>query len=484
MTGFMTSAVVSAHLDRLAQANPATCTRSQAADWAPGRLGGKSGYVKIGATVPASPAQRSAVLLIGGQHAKELAPPDALVSFLEKMLAAYTASTAITYPAWTDPVNSITYDSFVIPWPWVKSVVERLDLYVAPLVNDDGRDFVLTPLPASATPDEQSLHKTWRKNRRPAPSGNTNPRAVGVDLNRNYDIVWKFDKFYNTSLANAAIHASTNPVAENYIGDQVETEPETKNVASLMRAKGISWFIDFHAFGRDVMFSWGIETNQSTDATMNFANPAFDGKRDGVANPGYKEYIPTIDAATGQGMANRIRDEILAKAGGADPKAQARSRYTVQQSADMYVAPGTSQDYCFSRWFTAATAGHPIPTVMAFVIEIGGDPRLGADHDEGGFIPDYVKHFPKLEREIHVAAWAFLSAVASMRAQPPSIPDPPAPQPPPVSPTSSTGAGCLVMLVSCLLLVASVVSVVLGAAGLSALLGGGALAGYLARRRS
>ena len=426
MTGYMTSAVVSAHLDALATANPAVCTRSQAADWAAGRVGGKSGYVKIGATVSSSPAQRSAVLLIGGQHAKELAPPDALVSFLEKMLAAYAASAAITYPAWTDPVNNITYDSFVIPWPWVKSVVERLDLYVAPLVNDDGRDFVLTPLPASATRDEQALHKTWRKNRRPAPSGNTDPRAVGVDLNRNYDIVWKFKQFYNMSLANVAVHASTDAVAENYIGDAVEAEPETKNVANLMRTKGISWFIDFHAFGRDVMFSWGIETNQNTDATMNFANPAFDGKRDGIANPGYKEYIPAIDAGTGEGMARRISDEVLAKAGGADPQAKARSRYAVKQSADMYVAPGTSQDYCFSRWFTAATAGHPIPTVMALTVEVGGDPKLGADHDEGGFTPDYVKHFPKLEREIHVAAWAFLSAVASMKAQPPSTPDPPA----------------------------------------------------------
>jgi hypothetical protein len=98
---------------------------------------------------------------------------------------------------------------------------------------------------------------------------------------------------------------------------------------------------------------------------------------------------------------------------------------------------------------------------MALTVEVGGDPKLGADHDEGGFIPDYVKHFPKLEREIHVAAWAFLSAVASMKAQPPSTPDPPVAPPPPAT---GSGAGCLLMM--------------------SALLGGGALAGYLARRRS
>jgi hypothetical protein len=118
--------------------------------------------------------------------------------------------------------------------------------------------------------------------------------------------------------------------------------------------------------------------------------------------------------------------------------------------------------------------------VWSFTIEVGGDPKDGPDYDEGGFSPDFVTQFPKLEREIHVAAWAFLSGVASLNAAPPAAPPGPNPLPPPLG----SGPGCLMMLVSCLLLVASVVSVVLGAAGLSALLGGGALAGYLARRRS
>ncbi|HEY7145486.1 MAG TPA: M14 family zinc carboxypeptidase [Streptosporangiaceae bacterium] len=482
MAGYMTSAVVSAHLDAAAAAHPAVCVRSGASDWAAGRAGGKSGYVKVGAAVTGSPPQRSAVLLIGGVHARELAPPDALVSFVEKLLTGYAAGTPVSYPAWTDPVSGIVYDSFLIPWPWVKNVVERLDLYIAPLVNDDGRDFVLAPLGAGASHADQALHKGWRKNRRTAPAGVTDPHGAGVDINRNFDIVWNFTKFYDMSLPNVAVHSSTDPVSDSFIGDLAESEPETRNVAGLMRNKGVSWFIDFHAFGRDVLFSWGIESNQDKDATKNFANPDWDGKRDGIANPGYKEYIPTVDAITGEGMARRISDIVLAKAGGADPRAQARSRYTVKQSADFYVATGTTQDFCFSRWFTAATAGHPIPTVMAFTIEAGGDPKLGADHDEGGFTPDYVQHFPKLEREIHVAAWAFLSAVASMKAPSPSTPDPPAAQPPPAG--ASGGSGCLMMLVSCLLLIGAAAAAILGATGLGALLGGGALAGYLARRRA
>jgi murein tripeptide amidase MpaA len=426
MSGYMTSSVVGAHLDALATAHPTFCTRSGPGDWAPGRAGATSGYVKIGATTSNSPSPRWAVLLIGGIHARELAPPDALVSFLEKLAAAYAASSAITYPAWTDPVNNIVYDSFTIPWPWVRRVVEYLDLYVAPCVNPDGRDWVLAPLPSTATKDEKFLHKEWRKNRRPAPSGNTDPKAIGVDLNRNFDALWDFTRCFDVAKANVA--SSTTPSDWTFSGpsaDGAEAEPETKNVAGVMRNKNISFFIDFHAYSRDVLYCWGFDTNQSTDASQTFTNTAWDHKRDGTKNTAYSEYIPATTDAAQQAMAKRISDLVFAKAGGSDPQAQARSRYEVKSSADLYVTSGTSQDYCFARWFTAAIAGSPIRPVTSFTIEVGGDPKKGADHDEGGFTPDYVKHYPKLEREIHVAAWAFLTAVAAMNVEPPSGPPPP-----------------------------------------------------------
>src|SRR5260370_3623680 len=103
------------------------------------------------------------------------------------------------------------------------------------------------------------------------------------------------------------------------------------------------------------------------------------------------------------------------------------------QSASLYIASGAPDDYCFSRWFTAATAGTPVSPVMAFTIEVGGDPGKGADQNEGGFSPNYVTQYPKLEREIHVAAWAFLSAVSSTAFVGPQAPPPPAPPPPSTS---------------------------------------------------
>src|ERR1700735_267818 len=108
----MKSAVVSAHLDALASSYPTLCTRSASGDWKPGWAGATRGYLNIGVPTASSPSQRWAVLITGGVHARELAPPDALVSFLEKLLAAYAGSSAITYPSWTDPVAGIGYGLF------------------------------------------------------------------------------------------------------------------------------------------------------------------------------------------------------------------------------------------------------------------------------------------------------------------------------------------------------------------------------------
>jgi len=479
MAGYMTSAVVSAHLDALATANPAVCTRSGPSDWDPGTQGGKSGYVKVAAVSSDSPAHRWGVLLIGGVHARELAPPDALVSFLEKMLAAYAAHADISYPDWTDPADGTVYDHFVIPWPWVRTVVERLDLYVAPLVNDDGRDFVLAPLPSTATHDVQELHKNWRKNRRPAPSGVTAPEGAGVDINRNFDILWDFKTAYDMSLSDVDVRSSTNPVDDTFVGSGAESEPEARNVAKLMRGKNISFFIDFHMTGRDVMFSWGIESNQDTDATMSFTNRGKDHQRDGIHHGGYKEYIPTATAKSVEGMAKHISGQILAKAGGSNATARTRSTYTVKQSANLYVTSGASDDFCFSRWFAPFSGGAATSPVMAFTVEIGGDPRLGAGFDEGGFSPDYVRQYPKLEREIHVAAWAFLTAAAAA-----NFVAPVAPSKPPAPPSTGAGSSCLMLLVTCILVLGSVLAIVLGAELAGGLLGGGALAAWLTRRRS
>jgi murein tripeptide amidase MpaA len=424
MAGWLNSAQISGQLDTFATSSTA-CTRF---NWAPGHAGASAGYVKVAATVAASPATRSAVLISGGVHARELAPPDAIVSFIGKLLTAYAASSAIVYPAWTSPVDGAVYDSFTIAWPQIQAVVERLDTYFAPCVNADGRDWAVTKLPPGTPKAIQDLHKGWRKNRRPAPAGRTGDYCVGVDLNRNFDILWDFNTHYDTSLTDLDVQTSDDPCdPEVYAGPAAESEPETQNLAGLMRSANISFFVDVHSYGRDILYPWGLDTDQSTDPAQNFANTAKDHLRDGVHHSAYGEYIPAITLAVVQAMARRMSEFILRKAGGSDPKAQARSVYKVMQSAAFYVTSGASDDYCFSRWFTAATAGTPISPVMAFTLEVGGDPKDGPEHDEGRFTPDYVKFFPKIEREVHAALWALLTAAAATGYQPPGGPAQPSP---------------------------------------------------------
>jgi murein tripeptide amidase MpaA len=429
----MNSQQMSARLDTAANTYPNACAR---VSWLPGHNGASAGYVKIGATVPASPANRNAVLISGGVHARELVPPDAIISFVEKLLAAYKATSDVVYPSWTSPVDGTVYDSFIIAWPHIKPVVERLDLYVAPCVNADGRDWVVQKLPAGTDKATQDLHKLWRKNRRPAPAGSTSDWCVGVDINRNFDILWDYKTHFDLTVTDShgvsdlGLDTSDDPCnQETYAGPSAESEPETQNLASLMRTKNISYFLDVHSIGREILYSWGLDTNQSGDASQSFTNPAKDHIRDGVHHTAYSEYIPTATAAAVAAMAQRMADFILKKAGGSNATAQARSVYQPKQSADLYITSGAADDYCFSRWFTAAQAGTPISPVMAFTIEVGSDKDDGSAEAEGGFNSDYVKYFPKIEREVHAALWGFLTAVAATNFQAASAPDPPAPPP-------------------------------------------------------
>jgi hypothetical protein len=41
----------------------------------------------------------------------------------------------------------------------------------------------------------------------------------------------------------------------------------------------VGYFIDVHSFGEDILYNWGDDDDQTTDASMNFRSPAFDGKR-------------------------------------------------------------------------------------------------------------------------------------------------------------------------------------------------------------
>ncbi|MCC2313611.1 M14 family zinc carboxypeptidase [Cellulomonas xiejunii] len=413
ITSPMTPGEIDDSLADLAASFPEVCTRTVL----PGTtVGGRTlSYLRIrNASGP-----RPGVLVLGGVHAREWAPPDALITFVRNLLVAFTAGTGITLPAMTvTPLGSapVSYRPWTIPAGVVRDIVTKVELNVLPLVNPDGRAFDLTP-PIS-TPG-------WRKNRSPQAGG-----AIGVDLNRNFDVIWKFEDYYDVPLYSARYGgdepASTIASTDTYRGAAVHSEMETRAVESLLNDLPIHYFLDIHMAGRNILFSWGLEEN-GTDPAMNFQNAAFNGTRDGLkrgdpALPGgrvdYQEYLPD-DApfrirSRAEFIANAMRDEILRSANAgtipaASTRQQRHSEYTVGQSAFLYLPlggpnSGCTDDYACSRQFVLPNR----KPVFAYTLEAG-------QAEEQMFHCAYTDppgHFRKINREIHAALTSLLTVAA------------------------------------------------------------------------
>jgi murein tripeptide amidase MpaA len=307
-------------------------------------------------------ADRPGIYLIGGVHAREWGSPDILVNFVQKLTAAYHAHTGI----------AIGQNSFSAAQ--IQSLVNGKDVYVFAQVNPDGRLYSMT------------ADADWRKNRRPAPSGHTKPACVGVDLNRNYDFLWDFKKFFSPQ---APIANSVDPCdPEVYIGPSAFSEPETRNVVSIMDTRpNIHYFVDIHSYSEDILYNWGDDVNQVNRPDMNFRNPAFDGKR-GIANDtAYKEFMPSADQTAAVKLARVMRDAIKATRG---------RQYTVMQSLSLYPTAGTSDDYAFSRHLLDPGK----PKVYSYTIE------WGRETNPTPFHPPYAE-MSRIIQEITAALLAF-----------------------------------------------------------------------------
>jgi len=183
------------------------------------------------------PCRRSAVLIISGAHAREWGGPDICINFAADLLEAYSLGTALIY-------GGTAYSAAEI-----KSIIERLDVIVFPDVNPDGRNY------------SQNTYPMWRKNRNPASSGGQASK-IGVDPNRNYDFLWDFNAAFAPGAQAFGTLASSDPSSDIFHGIAAFSEAETKNVRYLFdQFPQISWFMDIHSFGGDILHSWGDDTN-------------------------------------------------------------------------------------------------------------------------------------------------------------------------------------------------------------------------------
>lgn len=436
------------------------------------------------------------VLIVGGVHAREWAPPDSLVDFARRFLQAANASAAyvdarfvMTNPD-ADPndgafTGRIVFDATnpsLFAAPDVQRVLDRVELFIVPCVNMDGRAYSQTPgtIPTTEqSPGTLANRKWWRKNRRSMGTCADGTDAIGVDINRNFSATpaWDVDKYYDaatmadpvsrgnisvSTVADSAANIGTD-FFNSYHGSTVP-EPEAQNIINLVRDKHIKFFLDVHSFHREIYYSWGLNENQTADpfkSQFNLhwnneaANPVAAQKgrplNTGLPTPTYQEYYPTqpyYNLLNGHIMiANAMHNLILAAAG-SDVHAQNRSGYAVKPSFTLYSSPGDVADYVFSTQLernpTSAAGGFAARIkanfpIHSFTIESG-------HHSDGEFWPSQLatkNQFLKVRREIQFATIGLLKYVATWAAP---VPLPvPAPTPPP--PPSSSSGGCLKLLI-------------------------------------
>ena len=278
---------------------------------------------------------RPGVYLLGGVHSREWGSPDILINFVEQLEQAYHNGTSLTF-------GSKTFSAADI-----QTIVNTLDIIVFPQANPDGRNYSM------------NTDSMWRKNRRTAAPNSA--ACPGVDVNRNYDFLWDFPMYYSPA---SGIVDSTDPCDPpdpdngTYHGPSAFSEPETQNAKWLFdNFPNVRFFVDLHSYSEDILYSWGDDQDQTSDPSLNFQNPAFDGMR-GVKNDAYKEYIPANDLSTAIALANAFHDGIQAFRG---------TDYTVKSAYDLYPTAGTSDDYAYSRHFVDSSK----EKIISYTLEWG-----------------------------------------------------------------------------------------------------------------
>jgi murein tripeptide amidase MpaA len=294
-----------------------------------------------------SSANRTGVYFLGGVHAREWGSCDILINFIERLEQAYLNGTGLAFGPKTFSAAEI------------RLIVDTLDIVVFPQANPDGRLYSMTVVDG------------WRKNRRPGPP--QHPQYIGVDLNRNFDFMWDFKKYFAEASGNLT---STNPGSKYYCGESAFSEPETRNACWIAdRHANIRFFMDLHSVGPQILYRWGDALDQTKDPDMNFMNPVYDGER-GINNPEYQEYIQSGDLSASLSLGAAMHDGIKAVRG---------TDYTVVPSCDLYPTSGTSDDYLYSRHLTDSGQ----PKILSFTLE-WGDTEYHPPYDEMRRIIDEV----------------------------------------------------------------------------------------------
>lgn len=309
--------------------------------------------------------QRRGVLLVGGVHARELMNPDLLVEAAIDLVDHYLSATDWVLGGQRWPAEVI------------RLIVETLDIVILPNANPDGREYVF------------DAFRMWRKNR----ASLTGTSCVGVDLNRNFDLLWGIE----TRNQFGAKRTSRSPCSDEFVGSGAFSESETQNVRTLLDDYPIECFVDVHSYGELILYPWGHAPNQTADPTQRHTLVDTSGWSELPTDaPDHKEYLSPADL------------ERFTEIGEAAAQAIQRVRgrqYAVTQGLGLYPTTGTSSEYAFSRH----VADPARRKVYGFTFETG--PQVAAI--EESFQPE----FPEADRIKEEATSGLISVLASCVAQ-------------------------------------------------------------------
>jgi hypothetical protein len=128
----------------------------------------------------------------------------------------------------------------------IKQIVDQVELYIVPCVNPDGYVYNETSSPGGGG--------LWRKNRRNNGDGN-----FGVDLNRNYGMLWGYDDIGSSPNTNAQTYRGTNPFSE----------PETRLMKMFTEEHQFIYAINNHSFSNVLIYPYGyLDNSQCPDSSI------------------------------------------------------------------------------------------------------------------------------------------------------------------------------------------------------------------------
>ncbi|NOT34695.1 MAG: T9SS type A sorting domain-containing protein [Candidatus Eisenbacteria bacterium] len=175
------------------------------------------------------PDPRPVTLLSALTHAREPEGMQAIVRFVDDLIARYPTDAHVQY------------------------LLAHRRLYVCPVVNPDGYKYNEDRWVATGS------FNFWRKNQRDNNnSGTFNTSTDGVDLNRNYPYKWGLNN----------LGSSGSQSSDTYRGPSAGSEPETQAQMNLVISKQVLTGMSFHTYSDLHIHPWGWTLNATPDSLL------------------------------------------------------------------------------------------------------------------------------------------------------------------------------------------------------------------------